>query len=252
MRPLKYFLFLFFFLALCFLQKGTHLYSQDEVPQENLRGKINIIALAPLILPEGLTEHGTAGQTFEDLITTRLKETGFSVVGSKIYNEIWKREAETLGGYFDPISGKKDKEKLKTILIRTREELIAKYRIDAILYPQIRIVEATFANDSAHWHGTSEYLGRTQSSFWSSGRIRGTVPALSLFVRIEDSKEKEIYIKAGGIQVLTKAGFKGRFVAIPNDEILSDYKRNEWAVDKALTTFIIKYPPKHYRKPRGR
>jgi len=245
MCQLKYFLFLFVLLSICFSPKATLLYDQSKVFEEEFHGKINIIALNPLTLPEGLTEQGTAGQTFEDLITTRLKEAGFLVVSSKIYDEIWRREAETSGGYFDPISGKTDKAKLKTILIRTRDELIAKYRIDAILYPQIRIVEATFANDSAHWHGTSEYLGRTQSNFWSSGRTRGTVPALSLFVRIEDNKEKEIYVKAGGIQVLSKAGFKGGFVAIPHDEILSDDKRNEWAVDKALTTFIMKFTLKH-------
>jgi len=242
MRPLKYFSLLFFVLALCFSPEATLLYSQSKVSQEDFHGKINVIAITPLTFPEGLVEQGTTAQKFEDLITAMLKEAGFSVVGSKIYDEIWRREAETSGGYFDPISGKADKAKLENIMTRTREQLVSKYRIDAILYPQIRKVEATFAHDSAHWHGTSEYLGRTESSSW---RLRGTLAALSLFVRIEDNKEGEIYVKAGGIQVLSKAGFKGKFAAVPHDELLSDDKRNEWAVERALTTFIERSAPKH-------
>jgi hypothetical protein len=238
MRQLKYFFFFFIGLALCFSPKATLLYSQSKVFQEDFHGKINAIAITPLTLPEDFIEQRTAAQKFEDLITARLKEAGFSVVGSKIYDEIWRREAETSEGYFDPISGKADKAKLKSILTRTREELISKYHIDAMLFPQIKVVEAMFVEDSAHWHGISEYLGKTQPSVWSSRRIRGTVPALSLFVRIEDNKGGEIYVKAGGIQVLSKAGFKGGFVAVPHDELLSDDKRNEWAVNKALIPFI--------------
>jgi hypothetical protein len=241
MRPLKHFLFLFVILAFCFSLNVTFLYGQSKVSQEDFQGKINTIALTSLTLPKDLIEHGITGQQFEALITTRLKEAGFSVIGSKIYDEIWRHEAEALGGYFDTISGKADKARLKSILTRTREELISKYRIDAILFPQIKVGGATFAHDSAHWHGTSEYLGRIESSYW---RIRGTVGALSLFVRIEDNKEKEIYAYAGGIQVLVKADFKGRVARVPHDELLSDDRRNEWAVDKALTTFIQKFAPK--------
>jgi len=241
MHLLKYFLFLLIILTLCFLPKATYLYSQPKASQEDFQGKINTITLTSLTLPEDLIEHGIAGQQFENLITTRLKEAGFSVIGSKIYDEIWRHETEASGGYFDPISGKTDKARLKNILTRTREELISKYRIDAILFPQIKVVEATFAHDSAHWHGTSEYLGRIESSNW---RIRGTVAALSLFVRIEDNKEREIYAYAGGIQVLLKAGFKGRLAPVPHDELLSDDKRNKWAVDIALTTFIQRFGPK--------
>jgi len=241
MHLLKYFLFLLIILIFCFLPKATCLYGQSKASQEDFQGKINTIALAPLAIPEGLIEKGAAGQTFEDLITARLKDAGFSVIGSKIYDEIWRREAETSGGYFDPISGKADKTKLKNIQARTREELISNYRIDAILFPQIKVVEATFAHDSAHWHGTSEYLGRTESSSW---RLRGTVGALSLFIRIEDNNEREIYAYAGGIQVLSKAGFKGKFAAVPDDELLSDDKRNEWAVDRAVKAFIERFAPK--------
>jgi len=53
-----------------------------------------------------------------------------------------------------------------------------------------------------------------------SPRVNGTVPALSLVVNIEDLSGSSLYVKAGGIQVLSKlalaagGGFGDTFVPV--------------------------------------
>lgn len=244
---LKYLLLLFPVLLATSCTVPTRVpYNPFRVPLEEFYGKIGIITLAPLAVPEGLTDRSGAREKFEELISGKLRGAGFSVVDSKEYDEIWKREVEREGGYFDPITGKRDQSKLKAIVARTRQELISRYKMDAVLYSHIRVVRATFWGNWAQWDENGESLGKPERNAQLYGRseTRGTVAALSLVVFIEDKEEKQMYLNAGGIQVLAKFGLKKEFVPIPEEEILTNQEMNEWAVTRALDPLIKRAVPR--------
>jgi hypothetical protein len=147
---------------------------------------------------------------------------------------------EQLGGFFDPITGKRDEAKFKTAREHLLREVNAMTKADAILHPSIQLVKAGFGNNEARWHGTSESL--ITGGFWGAflaGTNNGTSSALSLYVTLEDINGVELYINAGGIQLAAK--LSGRtFVAVPRNELFADEKRNQAAVNVALNPLIGK------------
>jgi len=68
-------------------------------------------------------------------------------------------------------------------------------------------------------------------------RTYGTVPALSLVVKIEDIHGPDLYINWGGIQLLQKISGSD-FVPVPRNELLTSEERNKAAVDIALKPLI--------------
>jgi hypothetical protein len=93
---------------------------------------------------------------------------------------------------------------------------------------------------------SAEFLRKASSIAFKYGLISR---ANELFINLAPlgifmhQPDKHIYNYAGGIQVLSKFAYKGGFEAVPEDEILSDDKRNEWAVGKALGVFIERSAP---------
>ena len=121
---------------------------------------------------------------------------------------------------------------------------------DAVLYPEIWVVEAPFADGVASWDGTSEsmvgfglrFLDVLSAIFWADeaeGLPRGTVNALSLVVFAEDMNGREVFSNAGGIQVLEKVGLNADDLkSVESEKLLRDWPRNSKAVEIALAPLI--------------
>lgn len=220
-------------------------YNPFKIPQDELYGKIKTIALAPVAVPEGLEDPQPVKAMFASLIEAKLREAGFSTVPSAEYAEIWKRMTEKVGGYFDPVTGKRDESKFKALRKHCLRELSTKYNANAVVYPEIRFVKANFSGNTASWHGTSESVkvpteGVLQALLSGGGGHYGTLAALSLVVTIKDMDEVEMYVNPGGIQVLARVSSRGKFVPVPPNELLVNEERNGAAVDIALEPLVTK------------
>ena len=122
-------------------------------------------------------------------------------------------------------------------------ELNGKTRADAELYSGMGTVKANFNANRARWHGTAEYL--VSGGFWAAfaaGNTYGTVPAVSLFVSLADMNGVDMYVHAGGVQVLSKLSGRN-FVAVPRHELFIDEERNRHAVNIALNPLVGKAAP---------
>jgi hypothetical protein len=186
---------------------------------------------------------------FHPAIETRLTEAGFTVIPAEQTREIWDTKAKELGGFFDQQTGQLDEAKVNALLGHVREQVKARFGADALVLPYVRAVTANFnhvlfGGVDAKWDGASESMLSGTFDKILPPQVRGTVPALSLFVRIEDLGGSLLYSNAGGIQLLQKlAPASGRFtgdnfVPVPRSGILADQARIQQAVSYALEPFF--------------
>ena len=218
-------------------------YNPFKIPKDEIYGKVQRIALVPVEVPEDLETPYPVNVKFESLIETTLREAGFEVIRSEAYSKTWKQTSKRLGGLFDPSTGKADKAKFKTAREQCRQEMREKFNANALLYPHIVTVKASFSYGGflpqytkADWDGVSQKIGHSN--------VHGTVAALSLLVAIEDAHGASMYVNKGGIQALSTISEKflrgAKFVPVPREELFANEERNKMAVDIALGPLVAK------------
>lgn len=225
-------------------------YNPFKVSQEQIYEKTKTIGLTPISVPEGITDPESVKVKFESLLEAKLREAGFLTVPSKEFAETWKRMTEQVGGYFDPISGKRDESKLKNVREHTYRELSTKFNADALLHSYIKVFTVNWSGTVARWHGASESImptGQQVLEVLVGVSRHGTVPALSLTVSLQDTNEANLYLNSGGIQLLSKLS-GSKFVSVPLHELFINEERNRNAVNIALEPLIKK--PGSAEKPK--
>lgn len=134
------------------------------------------------------------------------------------------------------------------------QKISAKFPINAVLYPNIVVVEIPFSGGVAKWDGTEQNIngslarfrgasGFFKTFFSGSANTYGNVPAISLGVRIMDVQtESETFYHRGGIQLLMKeVGILSMNpVPIPTEELFSSEERNNGAVAYVLDPLFRK------------
>ena len=118
----------------------TSPYEPFKVTQKEFSNKVEIIAVAPVAVPEHLDNPDPVKARFASIIENKLRKAGFSIVSSGEYKMIWDQTIEKMGGYFNPVTGQKNVSKFKIIRKHCLQELCTKHSSNAVLYPEIRVV----------------------------------------------------------------------------------------------------------------
>jgi hypothetical protein len=204
------------------------------VPEDEFKKSVNIIATAPVTIIEGLPDATPVIDNFDALIENRLRNYGYTILEPKEYKTVWERVVAQMGGITDPETGLRDPVKLTRAMFATLDSLKVDFELDAVLIPDIVVVEAEFAAGNAVWDGASQRIesGGPLSSVFS-GSQRGVVGALSLTISIRGEDGTELYANAGGIETLSRISGK-EFINVPRQELFADEKRNKKAVEIAL------------------
>jgi len=213
-------------------------YNPFKVPREQFHDHLKVVALGPMGMPRDLANPDPVRNKFLHLIETQLSGAGYTVVGSAEARVIWDSMVTGISGFYDPVPGVRDEEKVKLVRMQMYRELKAKFNIDAMLFSHIAVVPAKLDNDRARWDGTSE--GAATKKFWKAVlgiSHSGTVPALSLHVILADTGDRDLYENAGGIQVLAKASVGG-LQNVPREQLFADEERNLKAVHLALDPLL--------------
>ena len=214
-------------------------YDPFRVPRDAFYGSLKTVALAPVDVPGVGNETEAVQSRYARLIQERLEGAGLKVVGPDRVGPIMIAEAAKFGGLYDPVTGRIDDSKRKAFVQACGAELFAQYGVDALLRADVRVVKAQVNSDKAHWDGMTE--SSTISSFWNVFVTHsGTLPALSLVVRLSRPSGELLYAQAAGIQLLSHIGgqFSGGFVDVPDSEILTDLERIKGSVDRALDPLL--------------
>ena len=222
-------------------------YEPFAVPEEQFFGTVNAIVLAPVAVPDDFEFAESTLVTIDSLVEAGLVAAGFVTVPSTSYDEVWSRILGQIGLLYDPETGAQDVEKLEIAREQLFVDLEEFYHPDAVLFPEIQIVDAQFTDGVAKWDGTSEPLigfgSRIFAAFtamFGANHPIGSVEALSLAVVVQDMSGEELFMNAGGIQVLQKLKSNGSFREVPEAKLLADDERNRKAVKRALEPLIKK------------
>ncbi|BCK87255.1 hypothetical protein MIZ01_1027 [Sideroxyarcus emersonii] len=222
--------------------------SHFTLAHDEFYARVRTIAIAPLAAPEELTNSAPVAEKFEPLIAGMLRDAGYKVVPSYEYSALFEQEKTRQGGYFDAYTGKQDDAKYDAVLKATRDGLVKKFNIDAVLFPRIQPVDAPWHDQWATWDGITEtvqsavgLVGKGVLKFVNEPHMyllegpheEGTIKAYSLAVSIEDASGQKMYANQGGIQVLSKITGNA-LIPVPSEDLFTDDARNAKAVSIAL------------------
>jgi hypothetical protein len=200
------------------------------------------LALYRTAVPTSLDSTGAAAALFDSLILVRLGEAGYSIVTPDSTQPVWEQVRDSVGGLYDPVTGKRDDERLKVIRHRTKETLKLRFGADYFVSGFVTAVAVAFNGGKAKWAGIEEKTGAPGglggALFGSyAGRIRG----LSLVILISRLDDSLAYQGSGGLQLLDKVS-GGELTRVPQDSLFADRPRMLQGLRLALDSLTRKIP----------
>jgi hypothetical protein len=178
----------------------------------------------------------------DSLVDAAVRRQGFAVIPHDTVDALAKWIADSAGGPFDPVTGKRDSARTDSIDTAVRRAIVARLGADLWLQPMVIFETVPFWGGEAKWRGTAEKTGAMGGvGAIVLGTKSGRIPALSLLVLVEDSTGRPVFGGGGGIQLIMKAnGFAKKPTEIPMDSLLADRARNEQAVRYALDSLATR------------
>lgn len=220
---------------------GKPRYSPWLAPRDSVLATAHTIALSPIRVPDDLDEPEPVEALFDSLITDALRTAGFTVVPSDIVSEIWNRGADSIGGYFDPVTGRADTSKLNPLRRHFKQRLRSEHAADLVLFPEIVVVDAPYADGQASWDGTSQavagWLTIVASAIANTSLPAGTAEGLSLDVQMEGMDSGAVFNHRAGIELWAKPSGDGGLSRVPRERLFQDRKRSAKAVRRVLESW---------------
>jgi hypothetical protein len=222
---------------------GNPSYDPWLVPRDTFLARTRTIALSPIRLPEDLEDPEPVESLFDSLIGNALRGAGYSVVSSDIVAEIWNYGADSIGGYYDEMTGEPDTSRLNPLRRYFRQRLRDEHGAQAVLLPEVVVVDAPYSDGQARWDGTSQsvagFLAVVLSAITNHEMPAGTAEGLSLDIQIEGVDGGVIYTNRGGIELWAKPSGDGRELNwVPREELFARRERCEKAIRAALGAIL--------------
>ena len=233
-------------------------YSPFFVPEEQFRAAVETIVVTPVVAPAHLHTPPEVAARVDSIIEAELRGAGLTVVPAAAYQAIWDRILRQLGGFFDPITGKRDDRKFAVARAELLDELAGRYATKVLLFSELQIVDAEVDDGLARWDGTSQVildrssdvLARFRDTFEPDefgGGDDGIVGAVTLMVAVDGSDGGELYRNFGGVEVL---GAAQRPASGYDFELVGDADRLAWAVGVALGPLVTREDASARARPR--
>ena len=196
----------------------------------------NIVVLPPaLSIPHVLAHEDAVKERFETAISDTLTAWGYTVMPSGTV----RQALSGIPALRDRVHGPSPEGAPGPGTTSLKQECLRELRtalcVDAILYPEIVVVQAECTGGTARWYGTAQTVYTPCKALLElmSGPACSKVPALSLLIRIHDMADRQVYSSAAGIEILQRMGV-GRLIDVPSRKLLINGARNRRAVQSAL------------------
>jgi len=182
------------------------------------------IALLPTSIPSNVPNNVAGRQILDSLIQARLARSGFEIVPPDAVEPVWRRVADSVGGFYDPSTGKLIVEKWAAASGVAARELGAW----GIAHPRVVVIPVKYQGGKR-----VEYDGVTEGV--TSARGEGVVGALTLIVVVFDSSGVSVQCGRGGIQLLAKGSvWNVNVVPVKPEKVFTDTARDVAAVERAF------------------
>lgn len=138
--------------------------------ESRLIAEVDTVALAPVgAAPDALSD-AEARRLFEKRATERLEQVGFRVVPGKVYDRMWARYADEVGGVYDESTGEADDARLEIVRDAVYRELSEVHGVDAVLALRVVVVDSPGINAHPTGVGYSPIVcGRKVPIYWPGG-----------------------------------------------------------------------------------
>jgi hypothetical protein len=173
----------------------------------------------------------------EDGLAVHLAARGFETVTSQETARVWKETRDSGEGAYDPHTGRRIDSRYAKQRERFLSALSTQLGCDALISGTVVAVHAPLSHGTVVWdHVTESVTGDSVSTFGAYGSY-GWVSVLSLWIRVRNLEDEEIYFRAAGIQPLVQldSEFVGlKAVPIEAAAILVDAGQRDRAISIAL------------------
>jgi hypothetical protein len=178
---------------------------------------------------------------YAEVLRARLTAAGFKVVGGGDFPAIWKELQTAAGGFHDPLTGHLDPARYAAARLEALRQLKERHEVTALVEASIVSRDASFQSGVAKWDGQEQIITGANSKFGAmfsaSGQYMGQTQALSLMLRIVDLTDRALFEDYGGIQATSRFEV-GRFVKLPDAQLLADAALDTEAVDLCLAELV--------------
>lgn len=203
---------------------------------------VRTVCLAEIESELGLEADDVRHVKMERLIAVGLIALGLDIRKSKAVTEIWDETAQSMGGFYDANTGDTVAERYDAIRASFFVAIKERLQCDALVTPNLVVVDAAVWNFGARWDGQYTNLGYA----WS-----GNLPAVSLRLAIHTGPDDEAYFGVGGIQLLQE--IKSDKITDPHFEAVKskDYIANKEANQKAVAYALKALQPDEAKEATG-
>jgi hypothetical protein len=220
-------------------------YNPFKSSREEIIAKVKTIGMMPVQIVIDVEAPEAKKKEFENEIIRRLEAKDYKVIPPDEYKAIYEPLKESMGAMYDPHTGKLLEEKKKALQEHARREYLSRYDVDAILRSGVIVVKASWHGNHASWDGTKE-ASTGKKGIWAdltASGWKGTIPALSVAVVLQNRNRENYFVNYGGIQ-LYRLFRGGDFIDVPKHQLLADSSKNINAVAIALNPLLNEPVPK--------
>lgn len=226
-----------FVLSAC---NATH---KSSVSPTQFKNNFKTIIVRDVYAEEGLRHKQDEIAYIQSKVEDALNQRGYTLLPENVYMDMLDLVSEERGGLINTVTGKRDQAKYKAAVVETFKRLREDYAIDGVLHTELQVRKASFGNYRAKWDGQEEPYelnNSDMSNFLSTLVVNtgGTMPAVSLMVFLHDNQNNQIYLGAGGIQLLAKVDDDDEFVDIPDSQLMADKTKIDFAFNEAFRKLI--------------
>lgn len=177
---------------------------------------------------------------FEGRAVERLEKAGVAVVGTGVWEEVWRRYADDIGGVYDATTGEADEEKYTTVKEAVTRELVEEHGVDAILFLLVAAVENEgVMRDVRACGGTVEvYWPGNWRARQPREQAATLVRSVCLVGSLQDSNGKELFGRQAPIAAIETRAEQTRAMR-PSAEFFQD----GYMIDNAIEFVLHPFEP---------
>lgn len=196
-----------------------------DITPGDLRATIKRVVLLPPPIPAWLGDRPDAEVALQDAVSHFLVAAGFDVIGPAEYQAEFDRLNQLAGGIYDPATGELREDAARTVHETALSGIASKRAADGFVLIEVVQQPAEFFRKRATWDSVEDPSNHSGS---------GTLPALSLQVRISNVAGKVLYERRGGIQLTSySVPQRGAIPRVRPNDLLRDPVRIERAARMA-------------------
>lgn len=218
--------------------------------RESVHAECKQIAIIPVATPAYPGVEFNASAKMEAAATRALQSAGFDVVSADLYNTAYEKIVHDAGGLYNPATGSKRTDVMNKAVDAALKALLSDPQVNCFANLHVAPAKASVANRYAYFDGVKEYsdgqANSAMSAFLLGSTGTGSIPAISIVLRIYNRSEKQLFGRFGGVQLTTYLDKQhgdnhGNYLFVPREALLQDDKR----IERALTTATVplRYSP---------